>query len=297
MKHSEFERLANTFGFAKTYFTAPMCFDFMPENEYNLIMDAKKAFPFASCIAVLVYPYLPFTVNERIPAYYLASNASYHACNDMMKALKDIGIRAERADVPLKSQLLASGIGNQCRNSLVAIPNFGTRIVLQALALDELEPICYNGENDMLCGECRACMDACPSLAIGENGLNVKKCMRIAMDNADHPDWVKRLQRTYVGCEVCQYACPRNGELLAGEPSNEAKSAFDTGKLIRGDTKAARALTGKNKTSNGKLTAEAIAMGVRDEEEFFTEYADELKEAERSPFEAVHNALRYAKNF
>lgn len=295
MKHYDFERLANALGFAKVYFTEPMCFNFKSGDEFNLVMDAKSTFPFASCIAVLVYPYAPFDTSERIPAYYLASNAAYHACKELMTELKQLGVHAERADIPLKSQLLSAGVGVRCKNSLVALPGYGTRIVLQALAIDVLEPLAYD-ESDKKCGKCNACIIACPAWAIGEEGLNVSKCMRAFMESADHPNWVKQLQRTYIGCEICQYACPRNAKIESTVPSKEQREAFDTRKLIAGETKKARDLVGRNKTSNGKLTAEAISMVARDEKEFFGIYADELKRAQASEFPAVQDALRYAES-
>ncbi len=295
MKHCDFERLANALGFARVYFTKPMRFDFISGNEHNLVLDAKNAFPFASCIAVLVYTYASFNKDERIPAYYLASNAAYHACKELMAELKQLGIHAERADIPLKSQLLSAGVGVRCKNSLVALSGYGTRIVLQALAIDVLEPLAY-GESDKECGKCTACIVACPALAIGENGLNVSKCMRAFMETADPPDWVKQLQRTYIGCEICQYACPRNAEIESKVPSKEQIEAFDTHKLIAGETKKARDLVGRNMTSNGKLTAEAISMAARDEKAFFSIYADELKRAQASEFPAVQDALRYAES-
>lgn len=295
MKHYDFERLANALGFARVYFTEPMRFDFISGKEYNLVMDAKSAFPFASCIAVLVYPYAPFDADERIPAYYLASNAAYHACKGLVAELNQLGVHAERADVPLKSQLLSAGVGVRCKNSLVALPGYGTRIVLQALAIDVLEPLAYD-ESDKECGKCNACIIACPALAIGENGLNVSKCMRASMETADHPNWVKQHQRTYIGCEICQYACPRNADIENAVPTKEQREAFDTRKLIAGETKKARELVGRNMTSNGKLIAEAISMAARDEKEFFSVYADELKRAQASGFSAVQDALRYAES-
>lgn len=295
MKHYDFERLANALGFARVYFTQPMRFDFISGNEHNLVMDARSAFPFANSIAVLVYPYASFNIDERIPAYYLASNAAYHACKELMAELKQRGIHAERVDIPLKSQLLSAGVGVRCKNSLVALPGYGTSIVLQALAIDVLEPLAYD-ESDKECGKCNACIIACPALAIGENGLNVSKCMRSFMETADHPDWVKQLQRTYIGCEICQYACPRNTEIESTVPSKEQIEAFDTHKLIEGETKKARDLVGRNMTSNGKLTAEAISMAARDEKAFFSIYEDELKRAQTSEFPAVQDALRYAES-
>ena len=81
-----------------------------------------------------------------------------------------------------------------------------------------------------------------------------------------------------------------NAKLATVEPTAEIRAAFDTERLIRGDASAARALVGKNMTSNGKLTAEAIAFAARD-----GEFRDLIMEQEDSQFEAVRDAVRYAK--
>lgn len=297
MEHSDVTKMAERLGFARVYYTKPMRFNFDPENEYNLVMDAVSAYPFAASIAVLVYPYEPFHSSTRIPSYYPASNHAYHSIKGLIELLEENGIHAEKANIPVKPQLLSSGIGIQCRNSLVSIPPFGTRMVLLALAIDSLGPLEYN-EPDVpcseICGSIGACSRVCPVQAIGEKGILRGKCMRAEMDSAIHPDHVKKHMCTYIGCEICQYACPRNSGLGGKEPPQELKLAFDTSKLISGDTAEARKLVGKNMTSNGKLTAEAIAMASVNEPNFFEKYEQELAEAESSQFPSVHDALRFA---
>ncbi len=167
-------------------------------------------------------------------------------------------------------------------------------MVLHAVAIDMLEPISYD-EKDYECGFCTECISACPVTAIGENGLSSDRCMRFAMESAEHPDWVKAQQMTYIGCEICQYACPRNHKTDSIKPNCSLLNAFDTARLIAGDTSDARKLIGRNMTSQGRLTAEAIAMAVRDEPDFFSKYSNELLKAENSEFHAVQDALRYVK--
>lgn len=288
MTHEEFNIIAANHGFQRVYFTSPMKFD-LGANRFHLIDDAPASFPYAECIAVLVYPYAPFTVEERIPAYYLASNRAYHEVNGFISELASAGIRAEKAAIPVKTQLESSHIGVKCKNSLIAIEPFGTRTVLLALAVEGLSPIEYD-ERGEECGDCSLCMKSCPTGAIGKDGLNVDMCIRLNMDTAMHPDWVRNVQTTYIGCEICQYACRRNASITNAVPAEEAVSAFELKKLICGDAADARGFVGRNMSGNGKLTAEAIAFAARD-----GLYEDEILAASDSPFEAVRDAVRYAK--
>lgn len=65
-------------------FTTPRKFD-LGRNRFNLTADAPTAYPWANSIAVLVYPYAPFMADERIPAYYIASNRAYHSAKNWRK--------------------------------------------------------------------------------------------------------------------------------------------------------------------------------------------------------------------
>lgn len=288
--------IAEKYGFKKVIFTRPMQFARYGDG-FGLVYNAAAEYSFATTIALLVYPYKPFSATERIPSYYLASNRAYFALKKIVSELSQIGIQAEKAEIPLKLQAVEAGVGVRCRNSLISFEEFGTRVVLSALALDKLEPKDYHQltENKNDCGECRRCIEACPAGAIDRNGLCVEKCMRFHMETAKHPDWVREKQTTYIGCEICQYACSKNAGLQQDAPNKETREAFLAEKLIAGDTRAARLLAGKNMTSCGKLTAEAIAFAANDNEHW-----DLIELAEQSgdpnlQFDAVQDAIRYAR--
>lgn len=299
MEKSDLIRFADELGFKKVYFTPLKTFDFAPDNPFNLVMDAKASFNFASSIIILVYPYRAFNKNTRIPSYYPASNSAYHALSALIQWLENNSVHAVRANIPVKAQCLSCGIGTQCRNSLVSIPPFGTRIVLSALAVDYFTPQTYHEKDipcDLICHNHPICAMQCPANAIDINGLIKDKCIRFEMENALHSDRAKLLMQTYIGCEVCQYACPRNNADSVLPPDNFI-DAFDTKKLIAGDAGAARKIVGKNMSSNGKLSAEAIVMAARDESDFFEKYEKEIEIASDSPFTAIHDALNFAKKF
>ena len=289
MTHDEFSLLAKQYGFERVYFTEPMKFD-LGGNRFNLISDVKKVCPSADSIAVLVYPYAPFTPDEHIPSYYIASNKAYHASKEFIRKLENEGVNAEKVDIPVKLQLAKSHIGSICRNSLIAFEEYGTRVVLLSVAVEGILPKKYN-EKNIGCGSCTACMDICPGGAINEQGFTFGKCLRFYMNPADHPDYIRDVQKTYLGCEICQYICPRNKFLACCEPSEDMKQAFDLKRLISGNASKAREYVGRNFSGNGKLTAEAIVFAARE-----GLYRDEIRNCLDSEFEAVRNAALYAEN-
>ncbi len=254
-------------GFAEAYFLPPPCFPHV-EDEHHIVWNTDD-YPWAGVSCLLVWAYRPYPAGCRIPAYYVASNASYHASVALAKRLEAEGVRLKRCELPIKQLAAKYGVGLTCRNSLVALPGFGTRVVFQSMLLEPTKehPFAaeeYSNELPDLCAYCRACMNACPAGAIGEGGLDVKKCMRYYMDGADYPDWVYGVQRTHMGCEVCQAVCPRNAHIKEEEPPGPVREAFALEKLAAGDTKPARLLVGKNFTGNGKLQKEAVNFMKRE---------------------------------
>lgn len=269
MDNEALKRLAKEHGFAEAYFLPPP--DLPRHDDRPHIVWSAGEYPWARVALILLWPYSPYPADSRIPAYYIASNASYHACVALAKALEASGVKLKRCEVPIKQLAVKYGVASPCRSSLVSVPGYGTRVVFQSMLLgaDENNPFGieeYSISEPDLCLHCRACIAACPAGAIGENGLDAAKCMRFYMDGADYPEWVYGMQRTHMGCEVCQAVCPRNAGIAAVPPPDDISEAFRLEALAEGATKPARLLVGKNFTGNGKLQKEALNFIKRERE-------------------------------
>ncbi len=291
------EKLAFGRGFAQTRFFPLLPLPRWRRNAeawglcHGMPFDLRGAFPWAKCVIFLVWAYGPFPPGQRVSPYYLASNQAYHASKALAADVTAQGFRCEPAFLPARALALACGAGQPGRNGLLSIAPYGTRVALFTLVTNACDPADAALPGLPCPADCQACIRACPGGAISIQGLDVTKCLRYHMDAPIRPDLIKELQATFLGCEICQAACPKNAGLSPVSPPEEALRAFDLLRLIRGDASAARALVGRNMTSGGKLTGEAIVFAAKD-----GLYEAEIRECLSSPFPAVQQAAQWALN-
>lgn len=237
---------------------------FAPEADW-IEGDAAAAWPWANGLLLLIWPYAPYAPDAGVSGYYPASNQSYHAMMGLREALKGLGVRAERAAVPVKTVLVEHGLAACLDSDMLYLPGLGTRFVIQALmvALPQ-EDLRFTPRQAPFeaCIHCKRCQRACPGGAISPRGYDWRKCLRAHEDGPGMPGWVMEKLTCLLGCEACQDACPLNHFIRPRPLTEEEKSAFDLEKLIAGDLKPALSLIGKNMKKGGKLTAQAAVLAA-----------------------------------
>jgi epoxyqueuosine reductase len=132
-------------------------------------------------------------------------------------AFVDTGPLLERAFA------VRGGLGFIGRNNCLIHPRHGSWFFLAAIvtraALPPDAPLEHAG-----CGECRRCLDACPTGALcAPYELDARRCLAcltVETRDAFEPAVAARLGNRLFGCDTCQEVCPYNAEALpCSEPA------------------------------------------------------------------------------
>ena len=104
-----------------------------------------------------------------------------------------------------------SGVGFYGKNTLLITRRHGSWVVLGTLVTDaELEP---TPRLALDCGDCRLCIDACPTGALDEPGtLDSTRCLSYWTQATEPPpaEYREHLGAQVYGCDICQDVCPWN---------------------------------------------------------------------------------------
>jgi epoxyqueuosine reductase len=104
-----------------------------------------------------------------------------------------------------------AGVGFYGKNTMLITRRHGSWVVLGTLVTEvEIEP---NPPLELDCGECRLCIDACPTGALDEPGtLDATRCLSY-WTQAPAPipeEYREPLGAMVYGCDICQDVCPWN---------------------------------------------------------------------------------------
>jgi epoxyqueuosine reductase len=180
------------------------------------------------CLAVSYAPAPGDDAGEHIARY--ARGRDYHRllrkrCRKLADALTAAagGMRARICvdTSPLLERDLAAqaGLGWIGRNGCLLNRRLGSYLLLAEIVTDLPLPPDSPAENH--CGRCEACVQACPTGAIREDGLvDSRRCISyLTIENRrsiDEQFWEACGQRIF-GCDVCQQVCPFNRQPPAGD--------------------------------------------------------------------------------
>jgi epoxyqueuosine reductase len=122
-----------------------------------------------------------------------------------------------------------SGVGFYGKNTLLITRRYGSWVVLGALVTDV--DLAATPPLDTDCGECRLCIDACPTGALDVAGtLDATRCLSYwtQAPHAIPEPYRKELGSQVYGCDICQDVCPWNRGV---EKRRDNLSATDTGHI------------------------------------------------------------------
>lgn len=104
-----------------------------------------------------------------------------------------------------------AGIGWSGKNCSIITPEFGSYVYLGEMITNL--PFAPDEPLEERCGDCRKCLDACPTGALVQGGqLNAKRCISFLTQTKDMipEEFRDKIGNRLYGCDSCQTACPEN---------------------------------------------------------------------------------------
>lgn len=192
------------------------------ERHLELRLDPTRLVPGARTVVSVAMSYYGgdcFAPDAlRLARYALGSD--YH---DIMRQRLDELRRAvcpdtetriccDTAPVDERYWAVRAGLGWTGRSCQLIIPGAGTYHFLGELIVCR-EADVYDHPSEHNCGACRRCLDACPTGALGPEGMDTRRCLSyLTIENrGDIPEPYRQALGTCIyGCDRCAEACPHN---------------------------------------------------------------------------------------
>lgn len=122
----------------------------------------------------------------------------------------------DTAPVDEKYWAVQAGLGWRGRNSLLIVPGQGSYFFLGELILTH-EADAYDRPVGDRCGNCRRCLEACPTQALrGDGTMDARRCLSYLTieHRGDLPEGTgEKMGDCIYGCDRCAEACPYNTRL------------------------------------------------------------------------------------
>jgi len=181
-----------------------------------------------NAVIAAVFPYLlpePYYTGRNVSRY--AVPRDYHgvcgarlerACALLRGAFPGEEFRwhCDSTSLPEAELAVKAGLGTRGRHNLLITREYGSWVFLGEI-ITSAKPIpMLNAECSILnsCDNCGACVKACPTGALSDNGFARKKCLSYITQKkgslALEEEALIRQAGAAWGCDICQEVCPRN---------------------------------------------------------------------------------------
>jgi epoxyqueuosine reductase len=191
--------------------------------------NLRKILPNARSVIVLAVNYFydqqPLKKNHGRIARY-AYGRDYHKVigkklKELEKFIQENSLNAKTKSFidtgPVLERALAeqAGLGFIGKNSTLITEDFGSWVFLGVIITD-IEIVSIKKKVSINCGDCRRCIEACPTKAIVAPGvIDSNRCISYqTIENKREPPLsikkiIKKTGRIF-GCDICQEICPHN---------------------------------------------------------------------------------------
>jgi epoxyqueuosine reductase len=223
---------------------------YLQDHRKQLRRDIKEFFPEFQSALVFLFSYREDRLawqnfyqsdhsNQlRMASYALAFDGlDYHQWirtrlemlgGELSKEQCDLNFKISLDIQPVLERDLAyrAGLGWFGKNSMLIHPKAGSFVMLGALLLDQKLKLPVKKTEVDHCGQCRRCIEACPTEAIESLSRTIvaEKCIstwtiELFKDSEPAPAGMENSNGEIFGCDICQDVCPwnerpiRNGEI------------------------------------------------------------------------------------
>ncbi|MCS6873852.1 MAG: tRNA epoxyqueuosine(34) reductase QueG [Pyrinomonadaceae bacterium] len=197
------------------------------EKEPEKRADPKQLFPeVKTVICAAMNYYTPYEYPKQVGKISrYAWGEDYHEVlkkklHELLAYIKTLDERAEgkvcvdTSPILEKAWAVKAGLGWIGKHTNLITKEYGSWVFLGEILINLEISDSATIETDH-CGNCRACIDACPTNAISEPyQLNASLCISYAtieLRKAEIPETIsKKLEGWFYGCDICQEVCPWN---------------------------------------------------------------------------------------
>lgn len=194
-------------------------------------LDVTRPLPHAQTVIALACNY--WRGDEPSPIARYARGRDYHATmRDRLRGLRRAlrarfsGVRdyaeVDAGAVMEKVWGVRAGLGTVGKNGCFITPRFGSWVVLSVMVLDAPVDAYATPAPLDVCGECRLCLDACPTGAFpAPRVVDARACLSyqtIENEGPVPPALREAMGHLVFGCDLCQDVCPFNATPLEAQP-------------------------------------------------------------------------------
>jgi epoxyqueuosine reductase len=213
--------------------------NYLADHRKELRRDIKNIYPNFKSALVFLFSYqetkkwMLENSKHEIAAYSLGfEGEDYHFAVNLRLESIFSKIQRDHANLerfvcldtkPILERDLAmrAGLGWFGKNSMLINQKEGSYFIIGSLLLNQAFSIENGSIDNDHCGQCTACVDACPTLAINGDTrtLEASKCISTytieVFKDAEPPIGFDNSRGEVFGCDICQDVCPWNKKPLA----------------------------------------------------------------------------------